>query len=288
MALRRKLTERIEDAFGRWDDANGRPERQGGRERGVSDPWMKDVGNILAAWYDWKTLLAERDRILDRERQLDDVTVVVERGAEPTETISVGPDPAAGQATARVRGHAGGITLSVESGDEDVDALFSAIASDRGALATQLAACNAASPQAARERADRNRDSTAAAASRKAVHDGLLQDKSFEQWETEVQAVESLPATRDPATIDGEIARITKQLADGAAQAEKHAESITNWTTQYEAPETLTTRLLEAKAAVQAAETKLASLPGLPEGYGSVKAFLDALDSAQQELNPKQ
>ncbi|MBL7193928.1 MAG: AAA family ATPase [Pirellulales bacterium] len=446
-ALRRKVAEKIEDAFGRWDDANGRPERQNGKEKGLSDPWKKGVGDILRAWYAWKILLAERDRILDRERQLDDIstqaaaleeeirtltafiekygglrqslgdravleeriprlrqdvagmtaaftgwpqatatidawnqlrptvatqladvqkerahaqakenaaallrsfaaireaksdwekaveaatahphpgndilseidqlegairaaenklaarslswriesekptTVVVERGAEPAETISFGPEPAAGQATARMRVQAGGITLSVESGEEDVDALFTAIDSDRAALATQLAACNAASPQAARERADRHRDSTAAAASRKAVYEGLLQGKSFEQWETEVQAVESLPATRDITTIDAEIARITTQLAEGDAQAKKHEESITNWKTQHEAHETLTTRLLEAKAAVQTADTTLASLPGLPEGFASVRAFLDALDSAQQALNPKQ
>jgi DNA repair exonuclease SbcCD ATPase subunit len=446
-ALRRKVTEKIKDAFGRWDDANGRPERQGGRERGLADPWINGVGDILRAWYAWKTLLAERDRILDLERQLDDVsaqvaaleeeirtltafveqygglrqsltdralleeriprlsqdvavkaaaftgwpqaqaaidawnqlrsnvatqledvlkerahaqakanaaallksfaairdarsdwekaveaatshphpgedalvdidrldaaitaaenklaarslswrieseetaTVVVERGAEPAVTISVGPVPAAGKATARVRVRAAGVTLSVESGEEDVDALFRSITSDRAALATQLAACNAPSPKAAHEMADRHRDSTAAATSRKLVYDGLLQGKSFEQWETEMQAVENLPATRDLATIEKEVLKLTKQLADGDAQAERHAESITNWVTQYEAPETLITRLLEAKAAVQAAEVTLTSLPGLPAGYGSVRAFLDALDSAQQALNPKQ
>jgi DNA repair exonuclease SbcCD ATPase subunit len=446
-ALRRKVAEKIEDAFGRWDDANSRPERQNGKEKGLFDPWKRDVGEILQAWYAWKTLLEKRDRILDLERQLDGVstqaaaleneictltafieqygglrqslgdralleeriprlsqdvagmaaaftgwpqamaaidswsrlrptvvtqledvqterahaqarasaaallksfaairearsdrekaveaakahphpgddvlveidrleaaitaaenklaarslswriesdetaTVVVERGAEPAETISVGPLPASGKATARVRVQAAGITLSVESGEEDVDALLRAIASDRAALATQLAACNAPSPGAVREMADRHRDSSAAAASRTAVYDGLLQGKSFEQWETEVQAVENLPATRDLTTIEKEVLKITKQLADGDAQAEKHAESITNWKTQYEAPETLMTHLLEAKAAVQAAETKLESLPGLPEGFVSVKAFLAALDSAQQALNPKQ
>ncbi len=446
-ALRRKVAEKIKDAFGRWDDTIGRPERQNGKEKDLSDPWKRDVGEILQAWYAWKTLLAERDRIVDLERQLDDVsaqvaaiedeirtftafieqygglrqglgdralleeriprlnqdvagmtaaftgwpqaqaaitawnqlrptvatqledvqkerahaqsranaaavlkafaairearsdwekaveaakahphpgddvlveidrldaaitaaenklaarslswridseetaTVVVERGAEPSETISIGPLPASGQATARVRVRAAGITLSVESGEEDVDALFSAIASDRAALAARLAACNASSQRTTREMADRHRDSTATAASRKLVYEGLLQGKSFEHWETETRVIENLPATRELTTIEKEVLKITRQLADGDAQAEKHAESITNWKTKYEAPEALTTRLLEAKAAVQAAETKLASLPRLPEGYGSVKAFLDALDSAQQALNPKQ
>ncbi len=445
-ALRRMLAEKIKDAFDRWDDENSRPKRQNGKEKGLADPW-KYPGDILQAWYAWKKLLEERDRILDLERQLDGIntqaaaleaeirerttfieqyaalrqglgdravleeriprlrqgvaemtaaftawpqakaaveawnqlrpnvatqlenvqteranaqartngaallksfaaikdarsdwerafevakshphpgedvlveidrleaaitaaenklaarslswridsaepaTVVVERGSEAAETIPVGPGPAAGKATARVRVQAAGITLTVESGEEDVEALFGSIARDQAALATQLAACNAASPKATREMADRHRDATGTAASRKHVYEGLLQGKTFEQWEADVAVVESLPDTRDLITIDGEITRITKQLAEGDALAAKHAESITNWLTKYEAPEMLTTRLLEATAAVQTAEATLKSLPGLPEGFASVKAFLDALDSAQQKLNPKQ
>ena len=446
-ALRRRLTQKIDDAFGRWDDAHGQPERQGGKEKGLTDRWKNGVGYILEAWYAWKAFVAERDRILALERQLDDVsaqtaaledeirtltafidqygalrqgladraileeriprltadaaakavaftgwpraqaaidmwnqlrlnvatqledvqkerahaqakanaaallkafaaireakkdwekaveaaeahphpgkdvlveidrleaaitaaenklaarslswriesaepaTVVVERGAEPAETIPVGPGPASGKATARVRVQAAGITLTVESGEEDVDALFGSIAHDQAALTTQLEACNAASPKAAREMADRHREATGVVATRKHVYEGLLQGKSFEQWEKEVAAVANLPPTRDLTTIDAEITRITKQLIEGDTQAAKHAESITNWETKYEAPEALTTRLLEATAAVQSAEATLAGLPGLPEGFASVKAFLDALDAAQQELNPKQ
>jgi DNA repair exonuclease SbcCD ATPase subunit len=207
---------------------------------------------------------------------------------EEAETIPVGPGPASGKATARVRVQAAGITLTVESGEEDVDALYGLIARDQAALVAQLAACNAASPKAARELAERHRDATGAAATRRHVYEGLLQGKSFEQWEADAAAVANLPPTRDLTTIDGEITRITKQLIEGDAQAAKHAESITNWQTQYETPEALTTRLLTATAAVQSAEATLKDLPGLPEGFASVKAFLDELDAAQQELNPKQ
>jgi DNA repair exonuclease SbcCD ATPase subunit len=446
-ALRRRLTQKIDDAFSRWDDANDRPQQQGGRVRGVTDPWINGVGDILRAWYAWKKLLKERDDILSLEHELDGIntqaaaleaeirerttfieqyatlrqglgdravleeriprlkqgvaemtaaftawpqakaaidawnqlrpnvatqleavqtertnaqtrangvallksfgsikeaksawetaveaakahphpgedvlveidrleaaitaaenklaarslswriesaepaTVVVERGSEDAETIPVGPEPASGQATARVRVQAAGITLTVESGEEDVDALYGSIARDQAALAAQLAACKAASPKAAREMADRHRDATGAAATRRHVYEGLLQGKSFEQWETEVAAVANLPPSRDLTTIDAEITRINKQLIEGDAQAAKHAESITNWQTQYETLEALTPRLLEATAAAQAAEATLKGLPGLPEGFASVKAFLDALDAAQQELNPKQ
>ena len=57
-ALRRKVAEKIEDAFGRWDEANSRPEPQNGKEKGLSDQWKKGVGDILAAWYAWKKLQA--------------------------------------------------------------------------------------------------------------------------------------------------------------------------------------------------------------------------------------
>jgi DNA repair protein SbcC/Rad50 len=446
-ALRRKLAERIEGAFGRWDEANGRPEPQGGKEKGIGDPWKRDVGNILAAWYAWKKLLAERDRILDLERRLDDIgtqvatlndeisklnafidkygalrqglmdqallaeqiprlsqvvtemgatftgwpqaqaaidawtqlrpnvdaqlqgaqneranaqakataaavlksfvaiqeakaewdnavdvakthphpgehtlseidrledaittadnklaarslswrieadeagTVVVEPGAEPAKTIPVGPGPASGKATARVRVQVAGITLTVESGEEDVDALFRSLTDGRAALASQLEACHAASPKAAREMADRHRAYTAAAASRKLVYDGLLQGKTFELWETEARAIEDLPATRDLTTIDDEIARASKQLADGEVQAARHKESIHTWKSRYQDLDTLAERWVEAKAALQSAVATLERLPKLPEGFGSVKEFLNTLDYAQRELGPKQ
>lgn len=446
-ALRRKLTDKIDEAFGRWDDASGRPERQNGKEKGLSDPWKRDVGIILAAWYAWKTRVAERDRILDLERRLDDTsmqvaaiedeivklnafidtygslrqgladralleeriprlkqtvgdmaaaftgwpqaqaaidswdqlrpsvdkqlervkkerdtaqakanaaallksfaavtaakgewekaveiakahphpgedvlreidrlesaistaenklaarslswriesegtaTVVVEGGTEPAETIPVGPGPASGKATARVRVQTVGITLTVESGEEDVDALLQSTADDRAALAHQLESCKADSPQLAREMAHRHRDRTAAAASCKRVYDGLLQGKTFEQWETDIRTVENLPATRDLTVIDDEVTRITKQLAEGDAQAEKHTASITNWEAQYKDHETLASRWLDEKNTLQAAEASFEKLPKLPDGFGSVKEFLKTLDVAQRAVVTKQ
>ena len=445
--LRQMLTEKIKGALGRWDDANSRPEPQNGKEKGLSDPWINGAGGILKAWYDWKELLAEHERILNLERRLDDTsrkvatledeirtltefvekygalreglaeremleekiprlrqavaemaatftawpqakaaidaweqlrpnidaqleaakkeriaaqakasaaallksfaaikeaksewekaakvadahphpgeellkeidrlegvitaaenklaarslswridanqagTVIVERGSEPAETIPVGPGPTSGEATARIRVQAAGITLTVASGEEDVDALFRSIADDRAALVRQLESCNASSPKAAREMADRHRDCAAAAASCKLVYERLLQGKTFEQWATEVLAIESLPATRDLSVIDDEIVRITKQLTDGDAQATRHEESIKNWESQYQDLETLAERWLDAKNTLQGALATLETLPRLPEGFGSVKEFLRSLNDKQSALVTKQ
>jgi DNA repair exonuclease SbcCD ATPase subunit len=447
MALRRKLAEKIKAFFDRWDDANSRPEPQNGKEKGLPDPWKREVGEILAAWYAWKKLLAERDRILNMERQLDTIstnvaaledeirtlstfidrygdlrqgladrelleeritrlkqavadmaaaftawpqaqaaidawkqlrpnvekqlqtvkqervaaqarangaallqsfaaikdarsewdkavavanahphpgedilreihrleaaittaenklaarslswrieseepaTVVVERGSEPAETIPIGPEPASGRATARVRVQAAGVTLTVESGQDDVGALFGSIADDRTALSRQLEACNAASPKAAREMADRHRDCAAAAASQKLVYAGLLQGKPFEQWEADVRLVENLPATRDLTVIDDEVTRITKLLADGDAQAAKHAEAIIEWESRFNNPETLAERWIAEKNDLQAAAATLETLPKLPDGFGSGKEFLKTLDDTQRAVVTKQ
>ena len=447
MALRRRLAEKIKDAFDRWDDANSRPEPQNGKEKGLSDPWKREVGDILAAWYAWKKLLAERDRILDLERRLDDIstnvaaledeirtlsafideygklrqgladrelleeripllkrsvaemaavftawpqaqaaidawkqlrptvekqlqstkeervaaqarangaallqsfatikearrnlekavevakahphpgeevlreidrlegtitaaenklaarslawriesaepaTVVVERGSGPAETIPVGPGAASGDATARVRVQVAGITLTVQSGEENVDAMFRSIEDDRSALARQLTTCNAASPKAAREMADRHGDCTAATTSRKLVYDGLLQGKTFEQWEMDVHAVENLPATRELSVIDDEVTKITKQLADGDAQVVKHAEAIKDWEARFKDPETLAESWITEKNGLQAAAATLETLPKLPAGFGSGKEFLKKLDDAQRAVGAKQ
>ena len=445
--LRQTLAEKIKKAFGRWDEANSRPEPQSGKEKGFTDPWINGVGLILVAWYAWKKLLAGRDRILELERRLDDIsrrvaaledeirtssefvakyevlhegladrerleeriprlrqdvaefgaaftswlqakeaievwtkfkpdiearlqatkaecvaaqakanavallqsfatikeaksecekavegvnahphpgedllrdvdrleeaitaaenklaartlswrietdqagTVTVKRGTDPAETITIGPKPASGTATARVSVQAAGITLTVESGEEDVDALFRSIADDRAALARLLEASNASSPKDVREMADKHRDCTAEAASHKLIYDGLLQGKTFEQWETEVRAIENLPATRDLAVIDDEIERITKQLTDGDSQAARHAESIKDWESRFKDLETLAERWLEAKNELGNAVALLATLPTLPEDFGSVKEFLRRLADAQRELVMKQ
>lgn len=71
--LRRLLEERIDKAFSRWDDGRGRPERQGGQEKVGDERWKRAVGEILAAWYAWQDLEAERREVLAIESEMDRV-----------------------------------------------------------------------------------------------------------------------------------------------------------------------------------------------------------------------
>ena len=72
--LRKVLEERIDSAFGRWDEERGRPERQNGQEKGVRDKWSRGVGEILREWYAWQEIIAEREEIVRREAEIDRLT----------------------------------------------------------------------------------------------------------------------------------------------------------------------------------------------------------------------
>lgn len=438
--LRQRLDERITAAFGRWNDQRGRPEPQNGQERGIANPWRVGVGEILAAWYAWQTLVAEHDDILRVEREIDRLNgevagieqsiaeaagflerfggmragvtargewtervkrlegdeaamqaafqhwpqaeaavtaweqqrgelqsqleplaeeranarkrdgaaaareafkaideakrkweeavaelgrhpdpgqerleaigrlekaitaaqnklaarrlawrieagqggaVEVESGIEPARTVAVGPEPTAGTAEARVRVVAGGVTLTVESGGDDVNALFESLARDQDGLAKELAACNAATADAVRVSAARHRDARSAAASRKAVYEGLLGSKTFEQWAAEIKAIDDLPNARDVQVIEGAIEGVRTKLAEGEAKAATHTRSIEDWKQKYATHGEVGAKLLEVRRLLAEARQELAALPAVPEGYDSPAAFVGAIDRAQ-------
>jgi energy-coupling factor transporter ATP-binding protein EcfA2 len=439
--LRRVLGEKIKEAFGRWDDERGTPERQKGKEKGLEDPWINGAGHIAKTWYAWQTHEAERAAVLRIETELDGVTaeaatieqeigaadeftkrfgglrealvernllnerlprldqdvatvaaafsgwptaeaainewnkrkpeleadrdrilqeradaearkagaatkaafeqisqakqgwelaqaeamnhpdpgsdrlrdieqlvtvitaaenklasrelswridadepgsVTVERGVEPAETVAVGPKGFVGKAEARVRVAAAGIRLTVESGGDDVDALFASLTEKRATLRGLLEACGAASAAAVQAMAVLHREAAATANNRKVVYESLLLGKTFEQWMEDIAAIENLPRTRETAVIDEEIGTNRTRLEEGNATARKHADAIADWKQKHTDHDMIGEKLLEAKAAVKRDMDRLASLPGLPEHFGSVREFLDTLAAANQ------
>jgi DNA repair exonuclease SbcCD ATPase subunit len=440
--LRTLLEAKIQAAFSRWDDERERPERQNGQERGVGNPWRREVGDILATWYAWQAIVAEHQAILDVETERDRVgldvasiedsireraafvtrygglrgdlaergqleerkprleqgvaamkeafsgwpkaqveidawqkrkpeieeqiaklrqeradadarragaataaslerikqakqacedaekevgklvhpgddvlneiarlereitlaenqlaartlswrieaekpdEVTVERGNDPPAALTAGSEATQGTAQGRVRLRTTGITLTVESGADDVDAIFASLSKNRNRLAEMLVACDAESPEAARVVAQRHHEAVATAAAQRKIYEGLLLGKSFEEWADQVQAVAALPATRDLAVIDAEVATAGKQLASGEADAAKSAEAIARWTRQYTDPDSLGVQLLEAQSALKQTVERLDAIPELPDGFASAKDFVDALDAAVAE-----
>ena len=175
---------------------------------------------------------------------------------------------------------------AVESFTNDIDALFASLTEKRAILSGFLEACGAASVAAVQAMAVLHREAAATANNRKMVYESLLLDKTFEQWMEDIGAIENLPGTRETAVIDEEIGTNRTRLEEGIAAARKHADAIADWKQKYTDHDTIGQTLLEARAAFKQARDRLASLPGLPEHFGSVQEFLDTLAAAQQPCSP--
>ena len=438
--LRSALDNRIKAAFGRWNDDRARPESQNGQERGITNPWINGVGEILAAWYAWQKLVAEHDDILRVEREIDRINsdvaeieqsiakaadlahrfggmregvtargelgekvrrlegeesamgaafatwpraeaaieqwdqqkndlqrqlaalqqelgharkregaaairnafrgieaakraweqatadlgnnpdpgeeridavsrleraitdaenklssralawrieaetpaeISVEMGAEPRKALAVGPQAASGMAEARVRVVAGGITLTVESGGDDVASLFESLARDRESLSRELQACGATAAGDVRIKAGRHREAAREARRTKEVYEGLLLGKAFERWAEEIRSVEELPNARDVNAIEQAITDLQKKIAEGDARSATQQQAIEGWKTSHADHATLAEKLMQTRSDLKQARESLASLPDMPEGFDSPRAFVAAIDAAQ-------
>ncbi|MFM9196155.1 MAG: ATP-binding protein, partial [Planctomycetia bacterium] len=146
-------------------------------------------------------------------------------------------------------------------------------------------ACGAASAAEAQLLAEKHRDRKATAANARKVYEGLLQDKTFEQWQAEVKAVAALAATREIATVDKEIAAKQKLLSDGEAAAATQRTALDRWKERYADHAAVGARLLADQHALKQAMERLQSVPGLPDGFDSTAAFIAAIEAAQADRN---
>jgi DNA repair exonuclease SbcCD ATPase subunit len=440
--LRRAVNERIDKAFGRWNDDRGRPERQSGQEKVLANRWINGVGTILKAWYAWQDVVAEQDDVLAIEREIDGVSrevgeaegrlaaatgfvatygplradlherslldervgrlteqaatlaeiyrnwpraedaiaewgrrgselderhrklqaelatakkrsegaavrasfgrlesakqaweqaeadagrlpdpgpersatirrleaaitaaeavlaarslswriesrgtsdVTIERGRGPGEMLPVGPAGLSGTAEARVRMVAGDITLTVDSGGDDVDAMFAALAADRERLARELQACNAPTAADVAIMAEKRRDAAARAAERKASYEGALGGRSFDELAAAIKGLDGLAATRDVTTIESELEQVRSGLAAGKSRAEEHQKAIDGWKQSHTDRDALEDRLLETKRTLKEAEAARAALATLPEEFDTPKTLIEKLDAAQAD-----
>ncbi|MFM8733676.1 MAG: ATP-binding protein [Pirellulales bacterium] len=207
----------------------------------------------------------------------------VVRGNQPPEPVAIGSEESRGTAQGRFQVTVDGITVTVTSGEDDVDALFASITADRASLARHLESCGATSPEDAAAMATSHRDHATAAANAKQVYAGLLQGKTFEQWREAVESLETLPATRDIETLEREINAKQKLLSEGAAEANVYVKAVSDWTTLHTDLLSLGRRLVDVQREFADASDKLTAAPRVPGGYESVEAFLAALDEAEQE-----
>ncbi|MCR4616476.1 MAG: AAA family ATPase [Clostridiales bacterium] len=69
--MEKELRETVSSYEGRWDFATDMPE--GGRSHGINNPWKRDVGKILEAYYEKEKIANDRDKAEDAEREVDKI-----------------------------------------------------------------------------------------------------------------------------------------------------------------------------------------------------------------------
>lgn len=273
----------IERAQKTWQDAAA----EAAKHPHPGEPLLAEIARLEQAVKDGENKLAAR-ALSWRVEIADGRTATVRQGDGSENPVVVAGEGAAGVAQGRVQIHSDGLTLKVESGEDDVESVFRALADDRARLAKQLEGCGVDTPAAARLRAEKHRDLESKAESAKQVFDSLLQKKPLEQWQADVSAIKALAATRDVASLEREIASVRKKLTDGGIEPGKHEQSLVHWKTRYGDHDSVARGLLEEKSKLAETRKQLEAAPSLPDGFESVAAFVGALDTAQAERSSAQ
>lgn len=212
-------------------------------------------------------------------------TICVTSGFEPAEKIEVGHGGTKGTAAGRVQVEMGGIKLTVDGGDDDVDAILNNLQLNRESLTAILASCGAETVTAARELASAHTKLVDDADSKRRTFEGLLQGKLFEQWKREAEEVIALPQTRDLQSINQEIETTERNVGKRDLEAKAHEANCEKWKSRYGDPESLAELLLIKKSEFRKESDKLASAPTVPPGFNSAQNLITELEAAQKRLN---
>lgn len=209
-------------------------------------------------------------------------SVTVQRGTEAPETVAITPEgPWVGDASGRIRVEVGDLTLSVQSGQEDVDALFAQRDQARERHTQLLASAGAADLMALQE-AHKAYGALVQEVSRKqGLYTAALQEKTLEEWDAEMAALAALPQTRDLVALEDERAKHLAQQADLRAFIDQERRKVEQWVNDHADVSTLTDKVVEQRAALRMAELDLAQLPALPAGFTSVPEYLRLLQQKE-------
>lgn len=212
----------------------------------------------------------------------------IQQGIDQIQTHTIGPQGITGQAEGRVQVCAGGITLTVESGEEDVSMLINQLESDRQQLRAILIECGAESREEIQARVLEANRVIQAVEKSQATFDGALGDKPLAAWKDEIALIENLPQCRDLAVIQENLETVQSQLSEGNAKAKQHQNDIDTWTKTHGSREQLQQTYLDLANSLKSIEDQLAGFEPLPEAFESPQAMLDELgqsDRRRQEAN---
>ncbi|MFM7165484.1 MAG: AAA family ATPase, partial [Planctomycetaceae bacterium] len=209
----------------------------------------------------------------------------VTRGLGAAELIEVNTDGVQGTAAGRLQVELGGLRLTVDGGDDNVDAMIDELQQCRARLAQSLAACGVETVDAALKLAKFHAGLVDDARIKQKTFESLLQGRTFDEWEQEAASINSLPQTRDAQSIEKELREVERQreLEEGHAQVKE--QTIEKWKAAYGDWDSLADRLPNKQAEFKKAKEKLDTAPSVPPGYVSAEHLINELDEAQTRLN---
>jgi len=211
--------------------------------------------------------------------------ITVTSGVEPAEAIEVGDEGVKGTAAGRVQIDVGGIRLTVDGGDNDVEGILSGLQRNRESLSEILALCCAESVETARKLDVNHKGLVNVAEIKRKTFEALLQGKSFEKWKQEADEANALPQTRDVPTIDKEIKKLAGRIQQASQKALDQESKIQKWKSEYSDLDSLGGLLHKKKSDVRLENEKLTAAPGVPPSFNSAKHLIGELDAAQTRLN---
>lgn len=211
------------------------------------------------------------------------LSVTLHRGTDAAETLMLTPGaPWEGEASGRFRLEFADLTLSVQSGQENVDVLFeqrTATLKRRDELLGALGKDNLA----AVEQADKEFKQLAEAESRaQDLYQVALRGKTLEQWTQEMDLLMALPQTRDLATLENARDKLINKQAEIKAAIDQDRQKVMQWNREYGDTTQLFAKMLNQKEELTAAARELGGLPELPPGYATVSDYLNLLRQKQQ------
>ena len=270
--------QRLTDAKAIWDEAV----QKLASARPVDAQAIKDIKKLeqqiseLRIQIEAQKLLAELDCSSER-------SVKLQRGTEAPETIVLGPgQPWKGDAAGKFTVEAGDLRISVQSGMEDVDALFTKLEAAKGRHVEGLENLGHESLAAAEAAAKAHDELTREVKNKEALYTAALQGRSAEQWATEMQALATLPQTRALPVLEQEKNEALAQQAKLKAEAEQESTKVQQWKKEHGDVDALMEKVIERKGQLGGARTELAALPALPEGFSSVADYLKLLDARER------
>ncbi len=226
----------------------------------------------------------EAQKLVARLESTGARSVTVQSGTDAPASITLIPgQPWQADAAGRFSATVDDLQITVQSGLEDVDALFGRLETARLRRTELLSALGQPSLAATEAAATAHADQQRAVKGLDDLYKAALQDRAEEEWEAMVQELAALPATRDSAVLEEERIKLLGQQAGLRSDVAVKRAEVERWTRDHGSVDALMEKVIVHRAELSGAQQELAVLPALPHGFASVKDYLAALDARERE-----